>query len=278
MKYLIFGRQEGWLAQKFNNYLNDSLISDVDIRDLNAVKKVLKIKKPQIVINAAGITGRPNIDWCETHKIETIQGNVLGPLNILSACLEQKIYWVHLSSGCVFQGEGPGNRGFRETDPATPPSFYSLSKYLVDEVLKNFPVLILRLRLPIDNISNPRNLIDKLAKYPKIIDVKNSVTIIDDLLFAAKKLMDKKKTGIYHIVNPGVISHKEIMTLYKKYIKPSHQYKLISVSQLYRQGLAKAGRSNCVLNTDKLQKEGIRLKPIKKRIIEIFEEYKKNLN
>jgi hypothetical protein len=25
--------------------------------------------KPTHVLNAAGLTGRPNVDWCETHKV-----------------------------------------------------------------------------------------------------------------------------------------------------------------------------------------------------------------
>lgn len=277
MKYLIFGRS-GWLAQKFNNFLEDSLISQVDITDLPALRKELAEKKPEIVINAAGITGRPNIDWCEEHKIETVAGNVTGPLNILQACQEQGVYWVHLGSGCVFQGEGPDGQGFKEDDPASPPSFYSWTKYWVDQILKNFPILIVRLRLPIDNQPNPRNLIDKLARYPQIVDVENSITVIPDFLEATKKLIEKRKTGVYHLVNPGTIKHSEIMELYKKIINPSHQYKLISIEELYQKGLAKAERSNCFLNTDKLQKEGIVLKPIKERIVEIMEEYKENSN
>lgn len=29
--------------------------------------------KPSLVLNAAGITGRPNVDWCEDHRQETIR-------------------------------------------------------------------------------------------------------------------------------------------------------------------------------------------------------------
>ncbi len=71
--------------------------------------------------------------------------------------------------------------------------------------------------------------------------------------------------------------HKIIMKLYKKTINHRHHFKIVSEKVLYKKGLVKAVRSNCVLNTDKLKKEGIRLKPIKKRIIEIFKEYKENL-
>lgn len=278
MKYLILG-QQGWLAQKFNKFLKDSEISMVDILDLDALRKELDEKKPAVVINCAGITGRPNIDWCEEHKVETVTGNVTVPLNILQACSERRIYWVHLGSGCIFQGEGPDGKGFSEEDDnkAQPPSFYSWTKYWADQILKNFPVLIVRLRLPVDKEPNPRNLIDKLAKYSQIIDVENSITVIPDFLETTKKLMDKKRVGIYHLVNPDVIAPSEIMELYKKIVNPNHQFKVISEEEIYKQGLAKAERSNCFLNTDKLQKEGIILKPIKERIVEIMEEYKKNL-
>ncbi len=283
MKYLIFGRS-GWLAQKFNKFLEDSEISEVDITDLGAIRKELDEKKPEVVINAAGITGRPNIDWCEEHKLETITGNVTGPLNILQVCEERKIYWVHLSSGCIFQGSGPHHKGFSalgrpasgwiEEDEATPPSFYSWTKFWADEILKNFPILIVRLRLPVDVEPNPRNLIDKLLKYDKVIDSKNSVTVIPDLMEATRQLIDKKRTGIYHVVNPGFISPSEIMELYKKIVDPSHKFEVVSDKELYKKGLVKAVRSNCVLNSDKLQKEGIILKPIKERIVEVLKEYK----
>ncbi|GAF76777.1 unnamed protein product, partial [marine sediment metagenome] len=233
-------------------------------------------KKPEAVINAAGMTGRPNIDWCEEHKLETIAGNVTGPLNILQACEERKIYWVHLGSGCVFQGDGPNNKGFKEDDEANPPSFYSWTKYWADQILRHFPVLIVRLRLPIDIESSHRNLIDKLAKYSQVIDAENSITVIPDFLDATKKLIEKKCIGIYHVVNPGTIKPSEIMEHYKKIINPKHQFKVIPDKELYKQKLAKATRSNCILNTDKLQKEGIHLKPIKERIIEVMKEYKKN--
>ena len=28
--------------------------------------------KPTHVLNAAGVTGRPNVDWCESHKVGAI--------------------------------------------------------------------------------------------------------------------------------------------------------------------------------------------------------------
>lgn len=276
MKYLIFGK-DGWLANKLKNYLKDAIVSDVDILDLSAVSRELDEKKPEVVINAAGITGRPNIDWCEDHKLETIAGNVTVPLNILQATQERGLYMVHFGSGCIFQGDGPDGKGFKEEYEAMPPSFYSWTKYWADSILKNFPVLIIRLRMPIDIEPNPRNLINKLIKYTQVWNPENSVTVIPDLLETVKQLTDKKKVGIYHVANPGTISPSRIVELYQQMVDSNHKFEKILVEDLYERGLAKAVRSNCVLNTDKLAKEGIILKPIKERIIEVMEEYKKNL-
>jgi hypothetical protein len=30
--------------------------------------------KPTHVLNAAGLTGRPNVDWCETHRVGVLPG------------------------------------------------------------------------------------------------------------------------------------------------------------------------------------------------------------
>lgn len=275
-KILIFGKN-GWLAQKFNDFFDNSQISEVDITDLSAINAELDSIKPDIVINAAGKTGRPNIDWCEDNDKETLIANVIGPRNLSRACSKRNIYWVHLSSGCIFQGLGPKDKGFTENDLATPPSWYSWTKYFADQFLKDKPVLIIRLRLPIDVVPNPRNLINKLIKYPKVIDDKNSVTVVPDLLRAVKELIEVKATGIYNVVNPGIISPAEIMSIYKKIVDPNHKFEVIQTEQLYKQGLASAARSNCYLNTNKLQAQGIKLKDINQRIVEIIKEYKKNI-
>ena len=83
-------------------------MSTVDIADAGALGEVLEKEKPDIVINTAGKTGRPNIDWCEEHKVETLRSNVAGPLLLLEECAKRNIYWVHLSSGCVYEGDNNG--------------------------------------------------------------------------------------------------------------------------------------------------------------------------
>jgi dTDP-4-dehydrorhamnose reductase len=176
VKTLVFGPRS-YLAQHFLASLPGVSASEADIADPAAVAAELDREKPDVVINCAGKTGRPNIDWCETHKEETVRGNVTGPLVLLEECGKRGIYWVHLSSGCIYEGDN-GGRGFAETDePNFHGSFYSRSKIWSDQILREFPtgpegkggVLILRLRMPFGNELHPRSLISKIAKYsPKL--------------------------------------------------------------------------------------------------------------
>ncbi|OHA13807.1 MAG: hypothetical protein A2909_00795 [Candidatus Tagabacteria bacterium RIFCSPLOWO2_01_FULL_39_11] len=271
---VIFGN--GWLGNKYKDYFGGKAeITSTDISDARAVEKILDSLNPQKVINAAGKTGRPNVDWCEDHKLETVNSNITGPLVLLKACLDRNIFLIHLSSGCLFNGKKRG--GFTEEDSPKPPNFYARTKAAADNILKNFPVLILRLRMPIDNQPNPRNLITKLAKYPKIIDVENSVTIVKDLIWATDQLIKKRKTGIYNVTNPGPVKHRDILKWYKKLVDPHHQYQMIPLKDLTKLGLAKTGRSNCILNTKKLERAGIKMTPAKTAIIKAFKIYKANL-
>src|SRR3989338_641709 len=216
MKILVFGAK-GYLGHLFLKQYPDAVPSSVDIADSTAVSAELDRVKPDVVINAAGRTGRPNIDWCETHKEETLRSNLTGPLVLLEECGKRNIYWVHLSSGCIYEGDN-GGRGFSEEDPPNfTGSFYSRVKGWCDQILREFPLLILRLRMPFDGSANERNLIVKLRKYPRVLDVQNSLTYLPDFLEAAKTLIGSRRTGIYNIVNSGTVSPYEIMELYKKF-------------------------------------------------------------
>ncbi len=164
---LIFGT--GWLGKKLGEYCNAEL-SGADITDSASVCAALDATRPSVVINAAGKTGRPNIDWCENHKEETVHSNITGPFILLNACKERGIRLVHFSSGCIFDGASPAKNGFTEKDTPNPISFYAWTKAQADAVLSRFPTLIIRLRMPIDSMPHERNLITKLANYSHIID------------------------------------------------------------------------------------------------------------
>ena len=237
--------------------------TDARIDDKAAVLKAIDEVKPDAVVNAAGKTGRPNIDWCETHQVETSQSNLIGPLVLAEACQERGVYLLHLASGCIFYGASPDPRGWTEDDFANPLSFYSRVKYAADLVLGKMPnVGIARIRMPIDDKPSDRNLINKLANYKQVIDVENSVTIIPDMIETCYRLIQKRGVGVFHVTNPGTARHRQILDLYREFVDPNHRNEWITDEEMMKRGLAKAARSNCILQSDRLKTLGIEMRPI----------------
>ncbi len=271
MKILIYGK--GYLGHKFFDFLKEQgeevVFGDADIGKLEEVLKDLETHTPDIVLNCAGKTGRPNVDWCEDHKEETMYSNVTGPRVLLKACTEKNVRFAHLGSGCIYEGDNDG-KGFSEEDPPNfEDSYYSHTKAICDQELKEFPVLQLRLRMPIDANPGQRNFISKIIKYDKVINIPNSMTVVEDLLPATYELIKKGATGIYNMTNPGAIDHETILEMYKEIVDPEFKYEIISLEELEK--ITKARRSNCVLNTDKLTAEGIKMRPIEEAIRDCLE-------
>ncbi|MFH0851850.1 MAG: sugar nucleotide-binding protein [Candidatus Peregrinibacteria bacterium] len=264
MNVLIFGGR-GYLAQKFLTVYPEAVLAQADIADPASVREALDSVKPDIVINAAGKTGVPNVDWCEEHKLETLRSNVTGPLVLLEECRRRGIAWVHLSSGCIYEGDNGGRGWTEEDEPNFTGSFYSRSKALCERSLREFTdpqegrggILILRLRMPFDGIDHPKNLITKLSHYPRVNDCENSITHMPDFLLAAQALIAKRATGIYNVVNEGAISPYRIMELYRQIVDPDHTFDRLLVDTQTQSG--RGSRSNCILSTGKLKREGILL-------------------
>lgn len=275
MKILIIGN--GYLGNRCKNVWGEqAVIADKNIETKNDVLQLLAEYNPDAVLNAAGVTGNPNVDWCETHRLETIVGNTKLPITIAQACQEAGIYLLHMGSGCIFYGDSAHpDKKWRESDMGNPTEVtYSRTKWAADLVLSTLPnVGIARIRMPIDWMPSARNLIDKLSKYPKVIDVENSATVIDDMIEVFYQLLEKKAEGIFHVTNPGTIKHKEIMALYEELVDKNHTNEWISNDDLVKQDLAVKTRSNNFLYSENLEKLGIKMRPMKEAIRDTMIKY-----
>jgi 3,5-epimerase/4-reductase len=128
--------------------------------------------------------------------------------------------------------------------------------------------LILRLRMPVSDDLHSRNFVTKIAKYDRVVDIPNSNTILTDLLPASILLAEHKDTGIYNFTNPGAISHNEVLALFKKYVRPDFSWKNFTLEEQAK--VIKAGRSNCKLDTTKLENK---LAEYNYKVPEIHEAY-----
>jgi hypothetical protein len=143
---------------------------------------------------------------------------------------------------------------FTEEDaPNFDDSFYSWTKGFVDEMLSNYDVLVLRIRMPISGDFHPRNFLTKISNYPKVYSVPNSMTVLFDLLPVSLVMAVRGIIGKYNFVNPGVITHKECLELHRRYVDPEHSCEFIC-SKEELSVLIRSGRSNNELCVDKLIK------------------------
>ncbi len=274
-KVFIFGAT-GYFGTHLTNFFKEKnwgvITERVDIRNFLEVKSMLEKYKPDVVLNSAGKTGTPNVDWCETHKAETMEVNVNGSLNIACACNDLGIYFAHIGSGCVYTGNNQ-EKGFDEEDePNFYGSFYSRTKLYSEKLLKEFNPLQLRVRIPIEGKSTSKNVIDKLLKYEKVISIENSFTVVEDFLPATYELIQRGERGIFNMTNEGSMNHKFLLDKYKEIVEGTKNFEYMSLEEL--ENAVCAPRSNCVLNTDKREKLGIHMPNIEERIVEILEKYK----
>lgn len=286
MAYLVFGGSTGWIGQKMVQLLKEQgkevYAAKSRLEDRNHIEKELDEIKPKYILNCAGVTGRPNVDWCEDHKIETIRSNVIGTLTLCDVAFLKGIHVTNYATGCIYEYDSTHTMengvGFKEEDtPNFLGSFYSKTKAMVESLLINYPnVLTLRVRMPLSDDLAPRNFITKITKYAKVVNVPNSMTILHDLLPISLKMTERELKGVYNFTNPGVISHNEILTLYKKYIDPNFTWQNFSLEEQAK--ILKAGRSNNYLDTTKLEKEFPgEIPPIQVGIEKLFQRMAENL-
>ncbi len=271
-RIVVFGA--GFLGERISRDVPGATLSRADVTDRAAVLAALREARAEAVVNCAGKTGRPNVDWCESHQVETYRANVVGALTLAEACAETGAYLLHLGSGCIFYGPSPSPAGWLEDDHANPSAFYSRTKYAADLVLSRLPnVGVARLRMPIDEVPGVRNLITKLSRYPEVVDVENSVTVVSDLVQAVARMVELRASGVFHVVNPGPMRHRDLLALYREIVDPSHRYTLIGEADLVSRGLAVKARSNCILQSPRLAALGITLRPIDEALRDTMERY-----
>lgn len=269
----------------------------------------LRREKPDFVINAAGYTGKPNVDACETARADTLRGNTLLPQTIGEACAAAEIPWGHVSSGCIFSGAKVnigGNvrvekdlmvlelkllleknrgaiRGFDECDEPnftfreSPCSFYSGTKALAEEAIHGLgQSYIWRLRIPFDEFDNPRNYLTKVQRYPKVYDNVNSISHRGDFARACLDLWERQAAyGTYNVTNPGFVTTREIIQAIERILKPKRRFEFWKDDEEFYRVAAKTPRSNCVLDVTKLLDTGVNIRPVHEAIEDSLNNWRK---
>lgn len=258
-RILVFGGKTGWIGQKIVALIrtqgHNAIPAESRLENREAICAEIEAVQPDYIINAAGITGKPNVDWCEEHRQETLRTNVIGTLNLADIAYQYGIHLTNISTGCIYEYDElhPMWSGIAFTEEETPNfdgSFYSRTKIMMETMLLEYPnVLNLRVKMPVST-DMEHGFVAKIIKYKKVVNIPNSLSVLDDLLPLAVDMTLKEIKGNYNFVNPGAISHNQVLELYKLYIDPTFTYQNFSVEEQDR--ILKARRANAELSCAKL--------------------------
>jgi dTDP-4-dehydrorhamnose reductase len=281
---------------------------DIDYTNFRTFLAALKKEKPDFVVNAAGFTGKPNVDACENQKGETVAGNVTLAQTVASGCDVAGVQLGFVSSGCIYTGAKVRREcgtwavednlteplvsellskrservaGFSESDEPNfcfahnNCSFYSGTKALAEEAMKGFPdFYVWRLRIPFDEFDGHRNYLSKVQRYAKVYQNWNSISHRADFVGACLDTwLQKIPGGAYNVVNPGYVSTQEVVEKIRSCLLPNWNPAFWqSDDEFYRFG-AVTPRSNCILDSSKLVTAGIKMRSVSEALGEAMSQW-----
>jgi 3,5-epimerase/4-reductase len=260
MKILFFG-SKGWIGRQFCEYLNENNIlyieSDLRADNEKDVEKEIKEYNPTHIISFIGRTYGDNfntIDYLEQpgKLVENIRDNLYAPIILSILCERYNIHYTYMGTGCIFEYNISGKKNSEEDAPNFFGSSYSIVKGYTDRLQHMYSknTLNLRIRMPIINYDHERNFITKITNYEYVCSVPNSMTVLHDMYPIILDMIKKNITGTFNMCNKGVITHNEILELYKTHVDNDFTWKNFTIEEQNKILLSK--RSNIELSTEKL--------------------------
>jgi dTDP-4-dehydrorhamnose reductase len=277
VKLLIFG-SKGWIGNQFLDYLKELNNPEINYIETNVradnellVNDILMLHNPTHIISFIGRTygeGFNTIDYLEQEgKLkENVRDNLYAPLVLANLANKYNIHYTYLGTGCIFSQENPESKLYNENDvPDFFGSSYSTVKGFTDRLMRFYSnVLNLRIRMPIVDFHHSRNFITKITEYDKICSIPNSMTVLTDFYSIILDMIINSQTGTINLVNPGLISHNEILEMYKEIVDPSFKWNNFTIEEQNK--ILKSKRSNNYLDTSRLEKLYPSVLPIKESV------------
>lgn len=179
----------------------------VDARDWDTLAALLRARRPDVIVNALGIIKQRAES---RNAIPSIQINALLPHQLAALVPEWGGRLIHVSSDCVFSGNGTC---YRETDPADADDLYGRSKRL-GEVTDSRSALTLRTSMIGRELTTHHSLLDwflaqnhgTVTGYERVIyggsTTNELARVIGDVIADHPALH-----GLYHVASPPIAKH-----------------------------------------------------------------------
>lgn len=230
MKILIFGGtgmlghklQEQWrdkfevyttVRSDISRYLNaglfkkDEVICPVEVEDIEAVRKAVKISQPDVIVNCVGI-----IKQLPTSKnvIKTLTVNSIFPHQLAEIALENNARLITVSTDCVFNGR-KGN--YREEDASDAEDVYGKSKNLGEVTAEN--CLTIRTSIIGRELETAHSLVEWFLsnRGGKVRGFTNAIysgfpTIVLAEIIADLIVKHKNLSGLYHVSSEPIDKYR----------------------------------------------------------------------
>ncbi|MBD3384143.1 dTDP-4-dehydrorhamnose reductase [candidate division KSB1 bacterium] len=191
-------------------FLQNNRFYALDLLDKDALAERIQSIQPDWILNAAAYTG---VDAAEEEKNLCWQQNVVAVENLIYAARKQNSRLLHVSTDYIFDGKaGP----YGETDPPNPLGYYGRSKLASENVLKASSLHIAIVRTMIlygTNRAGQQNFVTWLINALKrgnavkiVTDQIGNTTLSDDLARGIWTIVEREKSGIYHIAGSEIVS------------------------------------------------------------------------
>ena len=184
--------------------------TQLDLTRKGDVKSLISSFQPDVIMNAAAAT---NVDWCETHREEAWNANVVGVEHLIEAARKVGARLIHVSTDYVFDGK-TGN--YSETDKPNPINYYGKTKLAGENAIRisDIPYVILRSIVVYGHgIGVKKNfalwVVESLrtGKHIRCVDDQiSNPTFVGDLALAVVRAAERERAGLYHVCGSEQIS------------------------------------------------------------------------
>lgn len=230
--------------------VNDTWLSFMDFRDLDAYRKDVQAFKPDYLFHLGAYT---NLEYCEENAEDTYATNTMSVENAVYIANELDIPLLYICTAGIFDG---GKELYDDWDLPNPLGVYARSKYMgeryVCENAKRF--LICRAGWMMGaGPKKDKKFIQKLMKQLKdgkkelfIVDDKDGTpTYTHDFAKNTKALIQKEYWGLYNMVCGGQTSRLEVAGELLKLLGLTDKVKITSVKSDYFKDTYFAERPPC---------------------------------
>jgi dTDP-4-dehydrorhamnose reductase len=207
---------QGVHLRKNINFINKNESRSIDIRNKKCVERLFHKEKYDVIIHAAGVA---SVDYVKNNYAESLESNIVGTLNISSACRKNGAYLLYISSNAVFDGKSPPYDETRRPNPINEYGEIKLEcERLIEKTLESSACIIRPILMygwnHLKSRLNPVTwVLEKLKNSQKINlvnDVWENPIYNLDCARAIWRIVEKKMLGKIHLAGPEVVNRYQL--------------------------------------------------------------------